>query len=402
VFKNISINNYVIEENASGSIDRIVVKLPPMTSRQAIGLFTKPTDKIPEAVQKDFDADEETNKKFTFYHYVGVRKDRIAVRLDAKGMEFESLYVEKDSSEMVRESGYRTFPYIVARFTKDPDEVYGRSPAITNLADIKQLNAMVNTFIKSAEKRLAPPMAVAYGTVMNTPKFEANGITYIRGNMADRPQPIDTAGDVGVGIEAINMWRNGIKEGFYTDMFDYLVGGQYMTATEVESRKQNKLFLLAPMLSRVQSEKLNAMLIRVYDILAEKGVFSEMPDILKENPNYEIRFNGKMALALKSIESNATQQSLALIANVAQYKPEILDNYDWNNIARGEALNTGMPSSYVRPLADVQAEREAKAKAEAQALQMQQVEQASKAVKNVSGDVGANSPAQAIANNVGL
>jgi hypothetical protein len=397
-FKNISIIDYVCDECASGDIEMVIRKLV-IKSKMAVELFGE--ENLPDNIIKDYNSERYTNRTFTIYNYVGPRND---YKLNAKTpeqMKYESIYIESESKKVIKEGGYNTFPYIVGRFSKDPDEVYGRSPAINCLADIKMLNSITNTMLKAAQKTVAPPMAVAYGSIMNAPKFESNDITYIRGNIGqDMPRPIDTGGNIGLGVDIIKMYQNRIKEGFYTDMFDYLVGGQYMTATEVESRKQNKLFLLAPMLTRVQSEKLNKIIVRVYDILSASGAFPPIPALLQQNPNYEIQFTGKMALALQSIEANATAMTLGMIQPLAQYDPTILDNFDWNAIARGTAINNGMPAVYVKPQKEVEAVRQAQQQMMQQQHEMQMIEQGSKALKNASAEMPPNSPAGMLAENM--
>jgi hypothetical protein len=287
-------------------------------------------------------------------------------------MPFMSLYVEKESREVVKKGGYETMPYVVGRFIKDPDEIYGRSPAINSLGEIYMVNAMKNTLIKAARKTVSPPMGVSHNSVLNSPMFDAGRIVYIKGSVfQDRPVPLQVTGDVRIGLDMIQQEQNSIKEAFYTDMFDYLIGGKYMTATEVEARKQSKLFLFAPLLARIQSEKLNRILQRVFDILLTNGFLPPIPDILKQYPQYDIQFTGRMALALQNIEVSATQLTLGMIQPLAQYDPTILDNFDWNAIARGTAKSNGMPIAFVKTKEVVQAERAERAKQEQQMQQMQ-------------------------------
>ena len=370
-FKNFHITQYVIEESAHGMIDTVIVEFK-YSCKQAIQAFG--WENLPENIQKAWTEAKggQSKQYFTFLHAV---KPRLNIRKNALGKEampFMSVYIEKESKTIVKRGGYKTLPYVVARFIKDPNEIYGRSPAINSLGEIYMVNAMKNTIIKSARKTVSPPMAVAHNSVLNSPKFDAGRIVYVKGSVfQDKPVPLQVTGDIRIGLEMIQQEQNSIKEAFYTDMFDYLIGGKYMTATEVEARKQSKLFLFAPILARIQSEKLNRILQRVFDILMTNGFFPPLPDALKRNPQYDIQFTGRMALALQNIEVSATQLTLGMIQPLAQYDPTILDNFDWNAIARGTARSNGMPIAFVKTKEQVALEREARAAQQKQMMDMQ-------------------------------
>ena len=393
-FKNFDITSYVIEESAFGKIDTVIVKFR-YNCRQAEQAFGRKN--LPDEIQGLLDgkgkgASHAEKKKFTFYHCVRPNNNFKANSLDPKKKQYISLYVEKDSKKVVREGGYDIMPYAVARFFKDPNEVYGRSPAINAIGAIKMINAIENDFVKASHKRLRPPVAVRHGSVLNQPDLSAGKIVLIRGSMyEDKPVVLDTVGDVGLGLEVLKYYEEKIKESFYTDMFDYLEGGKYMTATEVEARRQSKLFLFAPMLARLQSEKLHLIVQNVFNILLEKGAFGEMPDALKENPQYEIQFSGKITNALRNIESRGTQMVLAMVNQIAQYDNSVLKNLNYNKMLRDEAINSGMPVSYIRPEEEVQAELRAEAEQARQAQEMAMAQQGSQVAKNLSGEISDNS-----------
>jgi hypothetical protein len=60
-------------------------------------------------------------------------------------MRFSSYYICLGSREIVSEGGFRTFPYAVGRYTAEPKEVYGYSPAMTVLPEIKMVQEMTKT-----------------------------------------------------------------------------------------------------------------------------------------------------------------------------------------------------------------------------------------------------------------
>ena len=75
-------------------------------------------------------------------------------------MPYSSIYYHKDDNHIISISGYNEFPYVVPRWLKSSSEIYGRSPSMTALPDVKMLNKMSETTIKAAQKMVDPPLLV--------------------------------------------------------------------------------------------------------------------------------------------------------------------------------------------------------------------------------------------------
>ena len=75
-------------------------------------------------------------------------------------MPFESVYLEYKNGNELSISGFKEFPFVVPRYLKASNEIYGRSPAMTALPDVKMLNEMSKTTIKAAQKQVDPPLLV--------------------------------------------------------------------------------------------------------------------------------------------------------------------------------------------------------------------------------------------------
>ena len=55
-------------------------------------------------------------------------------------MPFESVYLEYKNGNELSVGGFKEFPFVVPRYLKASNEIYGRSPAMTALPDVKMLN----------------------------------------------------------------------------------------------------------------------------------------------------------------------------------------------------------------------------------------------------------------------
>jgi hypothetical protein len=110
----------------------------------------------------------------------------------------------------------------------------------------------------------------------------------------------------------------------------------------------------------------------------------------------EVEYVGRLALAMKQTETRAATATLGLAGNIAQFAPDVLDNFDTDEIAVGTAMRNGMPIKYIRPpdvrdqIRQQRAEQAAKQEQAAMALE------ASKAMPGLSKAPESGSPAEAM------
>ena len=102
----------------------------------------------------------------------------------------------------------------------------------------------------------------------------------------------------------------------------------------------------------------------------------------------DIEYTGPIPRSMKNEEAQGTSMWLSELANSSQVLPEILDIVDTDKLARGLGFARGVPATYMRDEATVAAIREQRAKVQEEARQMQQLEQAAGAAK----DLGATAP----------
>ena len=73
-------------------------------------------------------------------HVVKPREMYNPKKKDKSNMPFMSAYFEYNDDHVISVSGFREFPYVVPRYLKASNEIYGRSPAMAALPDVKVLN----------------------------------------------------------------------------------------------------------------------------------------------------------------------------------------------------------------------------------------------------------------------
>ena len=82
------------------------------------------------------------DREFDLLHVVMPNPDYRRGALGHRGMKFASFYVDPECGKVVRRGGYNTQRYSVARGTKAPGEVYGRSPSMLILPEPLSMGRM--------------------------------------------------------------------------------------------------------------------------------------------------------------------------------------------------------------------------------------------------------------------
>ena len=164
----------------------------------------------------------------------------------------------------------RDSPYMAPRYTKSSFEIgYGRSPAMTALADIKMLNKMSEVTIRAAQKQVDPPLLVPDDGFMLPVRTVPGGLNFYRSGTRDRIEPLNIGANNPLGLNMEEQRRGAIRAVFYVDQL-ILGTGPQMTATEVVQRTEEKMRLLGPLTGRLSQELLQPLITRVYSILSRQ------------------------------------------------------------------------------------------------------------------------------------
>jgi len=381
--------------NSNGEIDTIFRPFE-YTARQAVQEFEDYKDDIGEKVLAAANDTKKKEDKFRFIHAVMPREDADPDKDDPKSMLWASSWVNRDEKNLIYESGYPEMPYQVSMFDKDPLEDYGRSPMMKSLPDIKMVNAMQKARIKGWEKQVDPPALLPDDGSVWPLATKPGGVIYYRPG-GDKPEWFEFKGDLREMEKAILSVQQKIQKGFFLDMFDPLVDRQNMTATEVMARVEQKMRFLTPIIGRLQSELFNPMIHRIIGILGRQGLLPPVPAQLVDK-NYSIMYLGRLALAMRTLETEGLAKTLVEWTPMAEVNSTWLDNLDVDVSFRDSARNNGMPATWLKDVKKRDAERIARAEQAQQQALLEQVPELSKAAKNLSKPIEKGSPLEAITN----
>lgn len=371
LFRCYGITDCWIRENYLGVVDALHRQCK-MTTRQLMQEF-------PDSVDQKVRDEKNPDREWAVLHIVQPREGVTSSQVH----QFDSYWINLDTRELLKESGYRSFPYHVPRWTKLADEIYGRSPAMKVLPDIKLVNAMAKVLIKAGQKQVDPPLVVPNDGFL-LPLQTHPGALIFKEPGSDEIQPLITGQQgLSISLEMLQDRQMTIRRGFYAEWLKLEKDNKEMTAFEVADRRDEKLRLMAPMLGRQQSELLGPMIARSYELLSWHGKLPAAPESLK-GMKLKIVYTSPAAKAQSAVKAIETSRFVAELLPLSQAKPEILDVIDFDQMALELARIRGISRRVIRSPDAMQNIRQSRQQQEAIANAAQVAEPATKAMKNLS------------------
>ncbi len=315
-------------------------------------------DNVKKALEK------EPDRQFEFCHAVYPREDYDAgaAPIDERSRRFKSCYVAVEDKTLLAEGGYYEFPYQVPRWSTKSNGLYGDSPAMLALPDIKMLNAMTKTAIVAAQKVADPPVLAADERGVRGARLTPGQTLYGGIDEQGRPRyaPFVSHADIGITLEMQQQRREAIREAFYYSLL-VMIQQPNATATEFLMRNEEKMRLMGPHLGRLQMEFLDPLILRQFNVMARAGAFPPLPPALAAYPDWKAEYVSPLARAQKATDGSAIVRALQSMAPLAAADPTVMDNIDGDKTARALAEAFGMPASALRDPKDVAAMREKRA-----------------------------------------
>ena len=316
-------------------------------------------------------------------HIVKPREMYDPKKLDKINMPFISIYLEMESENIISESGFREFPYLVPRWLKSSNEVFGRSPAMSCLPDVKVLNKLVETQLLAAAKSINPPLLIPDDSAVLPIRTSPGSLNFYRAGARDKIEPLNIGADVGLGLNLEEARRKLIAKAFFVDqLLIQEASSRTLTATEVQARQEERLKVLGPTMGRLQRELLQPMITRVFNIMLRNGHFIEAPKILT-NQEIEIEYISSMALAQKASQLSGIMRGMEIFGSISQVAP-VMDYLDSNGLVKELIKILGLPATMIKSDAEVQNIRAERQEQQAQQAEMQQAMQEAQVAKDAA------------------
>jgi len=311
--------------SASNTVDTVIRKIV-LSATEALDFFGE--NNVSKKILRS--SKEQNNEEFTFLHITCPAKIMAKKFHSSRKMPFASYYIDVAEQSILQESGYFEFPFMVSRWYTHTNNLYGQSPAMIALPDIKMVNAMAKTMLIAAQKLIDPPMLAPNELSIQGIKTVPGSVIYggidpLTGNQLIKP--------LAMGIESGNTYtmqeqvRNSVRESFFYSLLLYAYSAN-ATATEVLSVNEQKLKILGSKIARIQSEFLYPLIKRQLVLLQRLGLVQGLP-ISFHWQDIEVVFLSSWNRFEKFTDSFALSQTSNFIQSVQSFCPDAYKLVDW-------------------------------------------------------------------------
>lgn len=183
-------------------------------------------------------------------------------------------------------------PFICFRWMKVPSEIYGRSPIMMALPDIKTANKVVELILKNASIAVSGVWQADDDGVLNIENITlAPGTIIPKAIGSSGLTPLRTGADFDVSQLVLSDLRAKINHSLFIDQLSTYRMSK-MTATEVIERTNHMSRILGATYGRLQSEFLTPVILRAVSILKRRG---EIADIFVDGREVDLKYQSPLA-----------------------------------------------------------------------------------------------------------
>jgi len=390
-FYNIPIKKLYLTEDARERPNEFYIEFE-YTAEQALSRFG---DRCSQEIKDCYAAGRNEDKKFKFICYFGKRLEYDQDKRDKMNMPIRMTWVDEQTKKVMLEDGFWSMPCVAHRFYKRSQIVYGYSPAMKALPYARMANTISDTMLRAAMKQSDPAIALPDDAFLGTPNFNPRAINYYqRGklNPKDEIFPIGNFGNPHIAIEHLEFFKNQIRDiMFYNTFQAFSELTKQMTVPEVMERVSEKMTLLGPAVGRFMNDVLQPLIEKVVFILFEDNRLPRMPDAMLNDPEFEVKFVGRLVQSQRQSEVNNIVNALSIAGQVAQFNPEAIDKINTDETIDEVFDITGVTTRILNSDDKVKQIREQRAQAAAQQQQLAEAQAAAQTYKTAAeGDRNAN------------
>lgn len=348
----------------------------------AVQAFSKFGSKVSDEIKQSFATARNEEKKYEFVYYIGPNLERDPEKIDKFNMPIKAIWIEVKTGNVMMETGYNRMPCSAHRFYKRSGISYGYSPAMIALPTTRLANKIRETMLTSDMMDVAPhtllPNDAFLGGRLN---FNPKGVTfYDKRKMSpnDDIMRFTSGGNQQISLNNLELCKAQINEFMFSDVFAALSNvTKQMTVPEVQQRISEAMTILGPAVSRYYAEDLQPTVEGVVSSLFENGYLPELPEEMLEEPEFSVKFVGRLMNAQKQGEISNLLGALAATGQVAQGlgKPEVLDKIDGDKVVDEIWNKSGVNIDLLANDAVVQQLRAMRAQAQAAQAQMGMMQQ---------------------------
>lgn len=335
-------------------------------------------------------------------HAIEPRRQFDGGKRDARNMPIASVWYERgaECGTYLRESGFRDSPIIAPRWGVVDGDVYGYSPCMDALGDIKALQHAHIRLAQGVDYHTRPAMKAPTSAKNREIDGQPGGVTFVDGAGDNGFSPAwQTTLDITAMERIVAAHQSRINNALFHSQFQYLASlnaTTQRTAAEILERRDEAFVILGPVVERLEDELYRPTLDLLFTRMLEAG---EIPTPPKELHGRElaIDFLSPLSQAQRAISTNGVERFTRFVGALATVRPEVVDKLDVDELADAYGQYLGVDPRLIAASRDVAMVR--KARAETQAAQQQSaiVAEQAGAARDLAAAQPAGNPPQDLA-----
>jgi hypothetical protein len=348
------------------------------TARQLMQMFPQVED------MRGFDKNKSTHNKYELVYSIHPSVDKRAKKGGRVGPErpYTVTYWSPSLPEPLSVDGSSYFTFLVPRWSKLADEVYGRGPAFTCLSQIRVLNKLVKEALISAEYLNFPTLTAEEDSILLPMKYGSRQVMFHEAG-SEKPSPILAGNQPQYTMEMIRMYRDTINRSFFVDQIIRQEKKERQSVTEIQDVRGQMLNQLAPLLNRMESEFIGPAIEITYALLDRNNELPEAPASLAD-AQLEISYTSPASQAQYATRLSDMSAFMRDLAPLAQVSPDIIQALNARELFDEYARYRNVSPSIIRSQEELDAENQQKAEQEQTMMATQAAPQVSGAIKDIA------------------
>jgi hypothetical protein len=361
-----------------------------MTVRQLVQEYG--FDACSTKVQADYRAGS-TERMVLVTQVIEPNEQYDAKRLHARYKRFASCHYEEGCEEdkLLRESGFDEFPILAPRWTTIGPNVYGESPLMDVLPDVKALQVLERRKAQGIEKQVDPPLLAPADLANGSIDTRPGRVNYYDRRAGAGGQQIAPLYQVQFDLRELRAdiaeKQRVVHDSLYASLFLMLAmdaRNQPPTAEEIKARQEEKLLALGPVLERLNDELLDPLIGRCFAIMAKRDLLPPPPEELQGLP-LGVEYVSVMAQAQKLVGLGAQERLIGHIGNLAALGfTDALDKVDIDREIDEYADKVGASARIVRSADEVAKIRQNRAAMQQRQQAMANMQAAAKSARDLA------------------
>lgn len=337
----------------------------PLTANEIMGhvqsgLFRK--DRLRPAIINAYDASR-YDEVFNFYHAIEPNTEMEPGRLGYAGKPFRSVYWDEEDGRSQEDGtvsllGYEEQPFWAPRWDTTGGDSWGTGPGHDALPDLRELQLQAKRKGEATDMVIWPEIITpARVKLRRQPK------SVVSASMADAekvivPHKVEYQA-IGVIGEDVARCEEAINRATYADLFmaiTNMAGIQPRNIEEIAARNEEKLTQLGPVIERVNNEKLEVAIERVFGIMSRGRLLPPPPEAL-EGLDLKIDFISILTQMQRMVGLGQIERTMGFVGGLLGSFPDAGDNVNIDEAVREYADRGGAPAKMMRSEKEVEAIR---------------------------------------------